>query len=199
MNVRDKNTQFIVKVALMGVVGFLLMALEFPLPFVPPWLKIDISDCAVIISGCGMGPVAATAVAFIKSFLHFLLKNNDGTIVGEIAAFIIAVAISVPTSIIYRKNKTRKSMIIGLTISSIIMVTAGAVLNAYILLPAYSVVFGVPMDGLVEMAAKVNPMISDIRSLIFVGVIPFNVIKCIILAIFTLLLYNRVEKVVSIE
>lgn len=195
----DKKTQFIVKVALMGVIGFLLMALEFPIPFVPPWLKIDISDTTVIAAGFGMGPVAATGVAFIKTVLHFLLKNNDGTIVGEIAAFIMGVAIAVPASLIYIKSKSRKSMVIGLIVGSVIMVIAGAVLNAYVLLPAYSVVFGMPMDALVEMATKVNPLITDLRTLVFIGVVPFNILKCVILAIFTLILYNRVEKVVTIE
>ncbi len=199
MNVKDKKTQFIVKVALLGVIGFLLMALEFPIPFVPPWMKIDISDTAVIVAGYGMGPVAATGVAFIKSLLHFLLKSNDGTIVGDVAAFIISVSISVPACIIYRRNKSKKSMITGLLTGSIIMIIVGAVLNAYVLIPAYSVVFGMPIDGLVAIATKVNPMIKDVKTLIFMGVIPFNVLKCIILAIFTLLVYNRIEKVISIE
>lgn len=198
MDTKNKRTQFIVKVALLGVIGFLLMALEFPIPFVPPWLKIDVSDVSVIVAGFGMGPVGAACVAFIKSVLHFLLKSNDGTFVGDIAAFIISVAIAVPACIIYRKSRTKKAMIAGLAVGGVTMVILGAILNAYVLLPAYSVVFGMPIDGLVSMAQKVNPAITSVSTLIFWGVVPFNIIKCIILAIFTFLLYNRIEKIVSI-
>lgn len=199
MDTKNKRTQFVVKAALLGVLGFLLMMLEFPIPFIPPWLKLDLSDVSVIIAGYGLGPIGAVAVAFIKNLLHLLLKYNDGTFVGDIAAFIISISIALPACMIYRKHKTKKSMMTGLVVGSITMIVLAGVLNAFVLLPAYSVVFGMPMEGLVAMATKVNPAITSVSTLVFWGVTPFNVIKCILLAILTYLLYNRIEKIVSLN
>ncbi|MBQ9625507.1 MAG: ECF transporter S component [Clostridia bacterium] len=195
----NKTTQFVVRVAMLSALGFLLMLLEFPLPFMPPWMKLDISDTAVIAAGCGLGPWGAVAVALIKNLLHFLLKNNDGTIVGEIAAFAIGVAIAVPLSFIYRRDKSRKSMLMGLVVGGIVMTVAGALLNAYVLLPVYAKVFGMPIESLVAMATKVNPLITDLKGLIFIAVVPFNIIKAVVLAILMMLLYNVIERTVSIK
>lgn len=184
------KTRFMVQIAILSALSFLLMMLEFPIPFMPPWLKIDLSEIPIIFAGFSMGPVAGIFVALIKNVLHFILKNNDGTVVGEIASFLVGVALIVPAAIIYRKNPSKKQMLIALTVGSVVMIIVATLLNYFVLLPVYAKIF-MPMDKLIAMASKVNPMIKGMGTLIFVGVVPFNVIKCIILIIVTLLLYDR--------
>lgn len=184
------KTRFMVQIAILSALSFLLMMLEFPIPFMPPWLKIDLSEIPIIFAGFSMGPVAGIFVALIKNVLHFILKNNDGTMVGEIASFLVGVALIVPAAIIYRKNPSKKQMLIALTVGSVVMIIVATLLNYFVLLPVYAKIF-MPMDKLIAMASKVNPMIKGMGTLIFVGVVPFNVIKCIILIIVTLLLYDR--------
>ena len=40
----DFNTKTMVKIAVLGVIAFVLMLLDFPLWFTPPFLKFDVSD-----------------------------------------------------------------------------------------------------------------------------------------------------------
>ena len=42
---RIPNTKYLIKIAFLGALGFLLMYLEFPLPFMPPFLKFDFAMC----------------------------------------------------------------------------------------------------------------------------------------------------------
>lgn len=51
---------------------------------------------------------------------------------------------------------------IGMTLGTIVMAAVGGVINAYVLLPAYSAAFGIPVDGLIEMGAAVNRAITSL-------------------------------------
>lgn len=191
---QQKKTNYMVKVAVLSVLSFVIMMAEFPIPFMPPWLKIDLSEIPVIFGGFSLGPGAGVAIAFIKSLLHFLLKNNDGTFVGELAGFLCASALILPAAILYRKKGEKKAMVTGLLVGSVSMVIVAALLNYFVLLPIYARIL-MPMDKLVELAGSVNPAIKSLGGLILVGVVPFNVIKCIILTLVTVLLYDRVKPV----
>lgn len=190
-----KKTKYMVKVAMLSVVSFLLMMVEFPIPLTPPWMKIDLSEIPVIFGGYAISPVAGITISFIKNLLHFLLKNNDGTIVGELASFLCGVALIIPSAFIFRmkKKKGNKWLVFSLIIGSVFMVVVASVLNLYVLIPVYSKIF-MPLDGLIALANGVNPLITDIKSLILVGVIPFNVVKCIVVVLLTSMLYNKLEK-----
>ena len=96
--------------------------------------------------------------------------------VGEFANFLIGIAFVVPAAIIYQRKKTKKSAMIGLVIGTVFMVLVGAVLNAYVLIPAFAKAFQMPIETIVEMGTMVNPGIQSLWDLILL-VVPFNLLK----------------------
>jgi riboflavin transporter FmnP len=123
--------------------------------------------------------------------MHLIQTSTSG--VGELANFLVGIALVVPASLIYSKNKTKKNAIIGLFIGTIAMGIMGGLANYYILLPFYANVLKFPIDAIVEMGNIVNSNIVDLNSLIFYAIIPFNLLKGVMLSVITMLIYKRIS------
>ena len=68
-------------------------------------------------------------------------------------------------------------------------------LNAYIMLPMYASLYGLPIETIVAMGHAVNPWVDDTVTLMIFAVFPFNIIKHGVTSLLTYLLYKRVGNV----
>ena len=55
--------------------------------------------------------------------------------------------------------------------------------------------FGMPLDAIIAMGTAVNASITSLSTLVLFAVVPFNIVKGVLVSILTMLLYKRVEKV----
>jgi riboflavin transporter FmnP len=185
------NTKNMTKISILSVIAFILMQLEFPIPIFPSFLQIDLSDLPALVGGFALGPVVGILIVLFKNLMHLIQTSTSG--VGELANFLVGIALVVPASLIYSKNKTKKNAIIGLFIGTIAMGIMGGLANYYILLPFYANVLKFPIDAIVEMGNIVNSNIVDLNSLIFYAIIPFNLLKGVMLSVITMLIYKRIS------
>lgn len=194
---RKVNTHNIIRVALLAAVGRVLMFLEFPLPVFPSFLKIDISDIPAVVGALSMGPTAGVIIEFVKNLLK-LVTGTSSLGIGELANFIVGTAYVLPLGIIYNKNKSVKGFVLGALAGSILMIAAASLFNYYILIPVYSaVIFKTPIDTFVQMANKVNSLVTDFKTLIIFAVAPFNLIKAVIMSIVGVLMYKVLKPVLN--
>lgn len=191
--VKDKGifkTSSLIKISLLSVIGFLLMLIEFPLPLFPEFLKLDLSDIPAIVGGFALGPVAGVMIELIKNILKFVIKTGTGG-VGEFANFIVGGAFVFVSAGIYHMKKDKKHAIIGCIVASIVMALVGGLANNYILLPFYTKFM--PMDAIIGMAAAVNKLVVSKETLVLYAIVPFNLIKGIILSVITAGIYKKVS------
>ncbi len=192
------TNKYIVRIALLSALAAILMLFEFPIPFVAPdFYKLDFSEVPIIIGGFMMGPIAGCIIELVKVLLKFIINGTVTAGVGEAANFIVGCAFVVPAALIYKKNKTNRSMFIGLIVGILVMVAIAAVLNYAVLLPVYAKAFGVPIEAFVQIGGAINPMIVDLRAFILLAVVPFNIVKGILVSIISALLYNRIGKTLN--
>lgn len=187
------------KIAVIGVFSALaavLMYLEFPLPFVAPaFYQLDFSEIPILIIGFIFGPVAGVAGELVKILIKIVIKPTSTAFVGELANFIIGCAFVVPTSIIYRLRKTKKSAVTGLAVGTVSMTLIGMFVNAFVLVPAFAKLFGgVPVSDIVAAGTAVNPAITDIFTFAAFAVAPFNLLKGILVSVPTIFLYKFISK-----
>ena len=196
----QKNTQIrrsstkvrsMAQVGMLAAVATVLMLLEFPLPFVPSFYKLDISEIPVLLGTFAMGPVAGVMTECIKILLNFVINGTTTGGVGEIANFLIGCSLCVPAGLIYQKMHTKKGAMIGLAAGTVFMTLIGCVLNAYILLPTYAAAFGMPLDTIVQMGHALNPAIDGVATFVILAVAPFNLIKGILVSAILLLIYKK--------
>ena len=192
---KSVNTKTLAKVGVLSAVAAVVMILEFPLPFAPSFYKLDFSEIPVLIGAFALGPIAGIAIEFIKILLNFVLNGTVTAGVGELGNFLIGCSLVVPASIIYRKNKTFKNAIVGLIVGILSLAIVGAVLNYFVLLPVYSTAFGAPLQSFIDMGNVINKYIVDLKTLVLYAVVPFNLVKGIIVSIITILIYKRLSPI----
>ncbi len=197
--IKRMNLRHMIQIAMLGAVATVLMLFEIPLGFAPSFYEIDLSEVAVLIGAFAMGPVAAAVIELIKVLLNFVLNGTVTAGVGELANFVIGCGLVVPAGIIYRKNKSRKGALIGMLSGILVMTILGSALNAYVLLPAYSKAFQMPMEALIGMGTAVNPAITDLNTFILFAVAPFNLLKGFVVSAVTLLLYKKISPIMKKE
>ena len=115
------TTRNIAKIAILSAIAFILMLIEFPLPFAPSFYKMDFSEVAVLMGGFAMGPWAAVVIEALKIVLHLLFKGTITMGVGELANFLIGCALCMPAAWIYKKHKSRSSAIKGMAVGTLCM------------------------------------------------------------------------------
>ena len=202
MKLQTKQKKSTKQLTMMGILGamavILFYTVEFPVPFMPPFLKLDISDLPVLIGGFLYGPASGVLLAFVKALLHLFKTQTMG--VGELADFLGTTALVFPASYIYSKNKTIKRAVWGMGVGILAMTVVAFFANMFILIPFYSNIM--PIEAIIEACNKVNPLANGIFADSLNGyyvccVIPFNLFKGFIICLVTFLVYKRISRFVK--
>lgn len=191
------KTKTIAKVGMLAAVAAVLMFFEIPLPFAPPFYKIDFSEVPVMIGCFAMGPVAGTAIELVKILLKLVMKGSTTVGIGDVANFLVGCALCVPAGIIYRKKKTRKAAIIGMGIGTLCMTILGGIVNAFVLLPTYAKAFQMPIESLIEMGTAVNASITSLSTFVLFAVTPFNLLKGVVVSVVVALIYKKISPILK--
>ena len=69
---QQMRTKKIVTIGMMSALAFILQIFDFPVPFAPPFYKLDFSEVPVLICAFAMGPVAGVASELLKNVLKIL-------------------------------------------------------------------------------------------------------------------------------
>ncbi|MEI4830447.1 ECF transporter S component [Bacillus sp. FJAT-53711] len=180
---QKKSVVQMMSVAMLSSIAYLLMMLDFPLPGLPPFLQIDFSDIPALIAAIMFGPISGVIVEGIKNVLYYGIQGDlTGVPVGEVANFVAGCLFILPASLLFRKHRTVKSLTTGLMFGTIVMTVIMSVLNYFIIFPAYTWFLGQP--------AMSN---GAMRQIIVAGILPFNIIKGIIVTIIFVPLFSRLK------
>ncbi len=191
---RMVSTNKMVKVAVLSAVAFVLMMIESPAVF-STFLKMDFSDIIAVIGAFALGPVSGVVIQLLKNFLHLAISQTSG--VGELGNFIVGGVFVYVSARVYWRNKTKKQAVIALITGTAFMVLVGMVANYYILLPLYANVLGFTTEAVVAATHVVNHFVTDKVSFILFAILPFNLLKGIIVSTVTFLVYKRMSKLLG--
>ena len=102
------------KIAILSALAGVINLFTFPVPFFPPFYEVDVSDAVVLIGGFALGPWAAVLMEAIKQLINLSVNGTITAFVGELANFLMGVALVFPAAWIYRRNKSLKTALIGM-------------------------------------------------------------------------------------
>ncbi len=199
MLVKDRkafsDTHYIAYTAIFACMAGVLMLVEIPLFFAPGFYKMDLSELPILICTFYLGPVAGVAAELIKVCIKLLLKGTSTAFVGDFANFAVGCSFVLPASVVYHAKPSRASALTGMIVGTLVMTVFGSAFNAVYLLPKFAVLFGMPMEVIVGMGTKVNPAIHSVSTLVLFAVVPFNLLKGIVVSLLTFLLYKRISPI----
>jgi len=185
------NVKEIALIGMLGALAMVLMLINFPLPFAPSFLKMDIAELPALFAGFFMGPLAGFLVELVKILLKLVIQGTETAYVGELSNLVGSSIFVCLAAVIYKKNKTRKGAIIAMVVSSLTVSVLFIFLNAYVMFPLYVKLYGMPWEAIIGMGAAVNPLITDTVTLMLLAVFPFNIVKHAVTCLITYLVYKK--------
>ncbi|MBQ7864532.1 MAG: ECF transporter S component, partial [Lachnospiraceae bacterium] len=119
--------------------------------------------------------------------------------VGEFANFLIGCSYVVPASLVYYYRKSKKNAVLGLVLGTVTCAVVGCLLNAYLLLPAYSKAFKMDIEALIAMGTAANKAIDSMFTFVLFATAPLNILKCGLVSVFTMLIYKPISRILKGE
>ncbi len=194
---------YIAKTALLAAISYILyMFVKFPLPFMfPSFLEMQFSELPALLAGFGVGPLSGCLVIIIKCALK--LPFSTTAMVGELMDCIIGLSVVIPASIFYSKLKTKKSALIGVIIGVSIATVFSMLFNRFVAIPFYvKLFFNGNFDAVVGICATLYKGVNKTNFYlyyIFLGVLPFNLLRLSIVGLITFLTYKKLSKILHWE
>lgn len=164
-------------ISILSSLSFILMLLKFPIPFLPPYLTVDFSDIPAFIGFMLFGGGAGALIIIFKIIIYGLLAASEP--IGPIANMLASFSLLLPIYFVYMRKPSKKSLIIGFIFGTLTLTIMLAVLNYFVLLPMYGMIID-QMD-----------IINNLRIVITAGIIPFNLIKGILVSIVAFIIYLK--------
>ncbi|MBQ4044797.1 MAG: ECF transporter S component [Clostridia bacterium] len=190
-----KKIHTITKIAILTAISAIVMLFEFPLWFAPGFYELDLSEAVILMGGFAMGPVAAAVIELLKNLINLLLNGTSTAFIGEFANFVTGCSFVVPASILYKYCKNRKGALISLSVGTVSLAVVGSLMNYFVLIPAFSEFYKLPLDSIIGMGSAVNPLVGDLKTLVVFAVAPFNLVKGVLCSVINLLLYKRLSPI----
>jgi riboflavin transporter FmnP len=184
-NDRRPDTRKLATIAILAAVASLLFLLEIPIVL---FYKLDFSNLPVLLGTFAMGPAAGTAILFLKSALGLLHTTSQG--VGELADFLVGLAMVLPAGFIYRARKSRRSALTGMAVGGVCATIAGVLANVYILIPFYGAAYHMPVEQIIAMGQSLIPSLDTVWKFVFAITAPFNVLKWAAISVLGGLIYK---------
>lgn len=193
------NTRKVAMIGMFSAIAMILHLFDFPLPFAPGFYKLDFSELPILVGTFAFGPAAGVMMEFVKILLKLLTKGTSTAFVGDLANFVIGCSFILPASVMYAFRKNKKSAILACVTGTAVMTVFGTAFNAIYLLPAFSKLYGIPMEQLLAMGTAVNPLAKEgsIVSFVAACVAPMNLIKGASVSLVTLLIYKPLSPIIK--
>lgn len=192
----------IAMIALFSALAGVLYILNFSIPFAfPGFLEFRFSDVPVLIGTFALGPVAGCIIVVFMVLIKLGIVSTSTYFVGDLADILVGFALVIPVGLIYNKNRTFKGALLGLGAGSLVSTALAVLLNRILLVPAYvALMFGGSWEPILGMMTPLFPNCTreNFYSLyLWVSVLPFNLLRCLVASLLTLLVYKRISRAIN--
>lgn len=177
--------------AIFAALSTIVMYFEFNVPFMPEFLKIDLSGAVILIGAFIFGIRSAIVMTLVKDLIHAMQTTTGGS--GELQDFILICVLVIVSVLIYNRIRTQTGAIIGCVIGSIAMSITGMITNYLFILPYYANVVKMPLEAVFEMCQAVNPYVTGMGTYLVLAILPFNLLKCSLITCITMLVYKKLS------
>lgn len=167
----NSKTKKIATIGMLCAITYIIMAIG-RIPVVL-FLKYDPSDIIVTLGGLIWGPMTSCIVSVIVAAIEMITVSDTG-ILGCIMNIIQTVSFACTAAAIYKKKRTLSGAVIGLFTGCVTMVAVMMLWN-YLITPLY---MGYPREA--------------VAKLLLPAFLPFNLLKSVLNAAITFLLYKPV-------
>ena len=190
---KSKKVRVIAGCGMLTAAAVVLQYLEFPVPIVPSFIKLDFSDLPELIGAFAYGPVAGIIIALLKNIIHMAVSQSG--FVGELSNFMLGAVFAGVAGLIYKHKKTRSGALIGGVAGAAAMAAVSVFTNYFVIYPLYYSVLGFPEEAVLGMYQAILPKIKTIFSALLVFNLPFTAVKGLISVFISMIIYKPLSPV----
>ena len=190
---RHLNVRYMTMTAMLSAVAFVLMFLDFKVPFMPSFISMDFSELPALIGAFAMGPRYGAIICLVKNLLHLLITTTGG--VGELSNFILGSAFVMPAGLLYQHKKSKKNAIVGSILGAVFMALLSIASNYFIVYPVYTAFM--PMDTIINMYKEIYSGADTLLKCLVIFNMPFTFVKGMCSVGITLLVYKHISPIIK--
>lgn len=164
-------------------VSYLLMFLAFSIIPIVPYMKIDFSDLPILFGMFLLGPIGGIEIALIRSVLYLLISGPSiAQLIGVATSFLATLLFCLPIYYLLRHDQslTVKHVLLTITAATLSLTIVLSVANWLVITPLYMSVLGMKIS-------------LPLSKLVLFGVVPFNLIKGILVGSVFWLIFSRIR------
>ena len=180
--------------AIMSAMAIVLMFLDFSVPVMPSFIKLDFSELPALITSFALGPVWGIAVCFIKNLIIGLLKTQTGFI-GELSNFILGATFVAVAGLVYKHNKNRKTAFVGALIGALAMAAISLPSNYFVIYPIYTKMM--PIEAILGMYQAISKSATSLFRALLIFNVPFTFFKGLCNTLLTFLIYKKISPILK--
>ena len=178
---------------MLSAIAFVLMFLEFSVPFMPEFIKMDLSELPALIGTFAYGPVAGIIICLIKNLLHLPLSSSG--CIGELSNFILGTSFVLIAGLFYKYKKNRKMALIGSLLGALVMGVFSIFSNYYLVYPIYYNFM--PKEVILAAYQVIFSGVDNILECLIVFNAPFTFVKGLFSVVITFLVYKRLSPILK--
>lgn len=190
---KENSVRYITMTGMLSAIGFILMYFEISVPFMPNFIKMDLSELPALIGSFAFGPICGVLICLIKNVLHLTVSNT--AFVGELANFLMGAVFVGTAGFLYERKKTKKTAVIAAVIGAVLMGAVSIPINYFITYPFYYNFM--PKETILVAYQAIIPSMKSILQCLICFNFPFTTMKALISVVITLLVYKHLSPIIK--
>ena len=186
-----RRVHFLAVTAMLSAVAFILQYLEFPLPFMPGFIKLDFSDMPALLGTFALGPVCGIMIVLLKNVLHSAVSQSFG--IGEISNALLGSVFAGVAGVVYLRHKTRAGAFWASFSGALAMALFSFPCNLYLVYPIYY--HFMAKEVIIAAYQLIVPSVNSIAQCLLLFNVPFTFMKGMIDVIITMVIYKKISPI----
>ena len=187
------NARYVAVTGMLSAIGFILMYIEFSVPIMPVFIKMDLSELPALIGSFAYGPLCGVLICLIKNLLHMPVSTT--ACVGEFANFLLGAVFVGTAGFIYKKKKSKKNAAFAAALGAVLMGLLSIPVNYFITYPFYYNFM--PQEAILQAYQVIIPSMKSILQCLICFNFPFTTVKGLISVGISLLVYKHLSPILK--
>ena len=183
------NARYVAVTGMLSAIGFILMYIEFSVPIMPVFIKMDLSELPALIGSFAYGPLCGVLICLIKNLLHMPVSTT--ACVGEFANFLLGAVFVGTAGLIYKKKKSKKNAAFAAALGALFMGLLCIPVNYFITYPFYYNFM--PQEAILQAYQLIIPSMKSILQCLICFNFPFTTVKGLISVAISLVVYKHLS------
>jgi riboflavin transporter FmnP len=197
------NIRALTVTAVLAALASVLQLINFPIPLMPAFVKLDFADLPGLLASFAFGPLSGVAVCFVKNIVDLIISGLDTAGVGQLANFTLGAVFVCTAGIIYKLRPTKKTAVIAAVIGAVLMALVSVPVNYFIVYPIYTqAYFNGDISGIIGMYSTISETLTghkmtSLLQCLFIFNLPFTFIKAMISVVITIFIYKPLSPILK--